>query len=207
MPNVVYVPEHGMVPHIPADPDIMAPVLVRAPGMTARHGRLPNGLTPRADCMARLVARGVGPSDAYRAAYAIEGHPLGVSQRANKIASTARYGDAVVQYRQRLEQWRAQNSVSVRSFVLGRLTIEAQRAPEASARIKALDLLGKSEGMWTTVHRTEKAINPKDLAALKDQLAQRLKQALEQYAPRAIADQTAANTEQIDSQPIDKTGE
>lgn len=181
--SVVYQIGGTLVPSLPADPDLPPPRVVRCKGANGQHW-LVNGLTPRADAMARLVARGVGPSAAYRAAYSVTDTPPGrVAQQANRIASTARFAQRTNEYRRAMEESERQSRIGIRDFVLGRLTLEAQSAPEAAARIKALDLLGKTEGMFTSVHRTEKSINPKDLANLKDQLEQRLRLALLKYNP------------------------
>jgi len=170
------------MPKVPLDLDI-PPAQISG---ERRAGRiLANGLTPRADAMARLVARGATLSDAYRAAYQSKPDlaPIQASQAANRICHKPEWRGAIDQYRREMEAKRAQAVVNMRDFVLGRLTMEAQTAGESSSRIRALELLGKTEALFTDVRRTERSINPKDLEALKTQLYQRLSTALGRYNP------------------------
>lgn len=185
--RVVYVTGGGLVPHIPSDPAVGHPVTVHTPMGRQRFGKLPNGLSPRADCMARLIARGVSGVDAMRAAYGAVGSPKRLADRASAIVTGEVFREEVTRYRQSAERERAQEAIGMRDFVLSRLTLEAQTAKQDAARIQALKLLGQSEAMWTTVQRTEKAIDPKDLQALKAQLEQRLRHALHRLVPGSEA--------------------
>ena len=183
--DVVYVTGGTLVPRMPADMDIPSAITVAM--RNGKYTKLPNGLRPRSDAMARLMARGAQGTSAYRACYKATGKPIQDSRRAWAIAGSERFTRAVAEYREELERRQRQASIGMRDFVLGRLTVEAQTAPEAAARIKALDLLGKSEGMWTTVHRTEKAMSPKDITSLRDQLEQRLRSTLSRLSPSMAA--------------------
>ena len=174
--HMIYMPEGNLAPAIPYDPDIPPAELL--PGWVTVRGRLPNGLSRRADLMARLMARGVQAVAAYRAAFNASGEAIRDAKRAWRIGRTPRFRAELGSYRERLQRERRQASLGMREFVLGRLALEAQHASESSARIKALDLLGKSEALWTTVHRTEKTISPKDMQSLRVQLEQRLRDAM-----------------------------
>jgi hypothetical protein len=180
--EIVYLPGGTLMPKVPLDLDI-PPAQISGEIRTGRT--LANGLTPRADAMARLVARGATLSDAYRAAYQARPDiaPQQVTYAVQRISHKAGWGNAVGLYRRGMEEKRAQAVVNMRDFVLGRLTMEAQTAGESSSRIRALELLGKTEALFTDVRRTEKSINPKDLEALKTQLYQRLSTALGRYNP------------------------
>jgi hypothetical protein len=180
--EIVYLAGGTLMPRLPVDLDI-PPVTISGEIRTGRT--LANGLTPRADAMARLVARGATLSDAYRAAYQARPDiaPEQVTYAAHRITSKPVWRDAIGQYRGEMEAKRAQAVVNMRDFVLGRLTLEAQTAGESSSRIRALELLGKTEALFTDVRRTERSINPKDLEALKTQLYQRLSTALGRYNP------------------------
>lgn len=178
--HVLYQPNGTMLPRLPIDPDKAKAEIIAMPQVRHKH-RLPNGLPPRVDLMARLMARGIGPSDAYRCAYSKPAnynpthaahHVKAIQKRHEKFSSVL--GD----YRQEWQERREQHGQTVRDFVMTRLTYEAQTAPESSSRIKALDLLGKSQAMWTTVHKVEKSIAPKDLQVLKTQLEQRFRAAI-----------------------------
>lgn len=135
--------------------------------------------------MARLMARGLGGVAAYRVAFGRSYEPIRASSKAWRIAGTQRFKVAMGAYRTILERESRQRAVGMRDFVLGRLTIEAQTAPESAARIKALDLLGKTEGMFTTVHRTEKTMDAVQLQAMKAELYQRIRATLG-HAGRAM---------------------
>jgi hypothetical protein len=180
--EIVYLAGGTLMPRLPVDLDI-PPVTISGEIRTGRT--LANGLTPKADAMARLVARGATLSDAYRAAYQARPDiaPQQVTYAVQRISHKAGWGNAVGLYRRGMEEKRAQAVVNMRDFVLGRLTMEAQTAGESSSRIRALELLGKTEALFTDVRRTEKSINPKDLEALKTQLYQRLSTALGRYNP------------------------
>lgn len=184
--RVVYVPGKGLVPVLPHDPDLPTPTT--ANGWLPIGGKLANGLTPRADCFARLVARGVTGSDAVRAAWPHlkSRDPIALAARAGRIMVLCK--GLVTTYRDRWERERQQKTLPMRDFVLSRLTLEAQAAPESSSRIKALDLLGKSEAMWSTVVRQEHTVSPAQLAGLKTQLEQRLSTALSKLGGNRITD-------------------
>ena len=170
------------MPKVPLDLDI-PPVQISGEIRTGRT--LANGLTPKADAMARLVARGATLSDAYRAAYQSKPDlpPIQATNAAYRITHKPAWGSVIDRYRAEMVEKRAQTVVNMRDFVLGRLTLEAQTAGESSSRIRALELLGKTEALFTDVRRTERSINPKDLEALKSQLYQRLSTALGRYNP------------------------
>lgn len=184
-PVMVYT-RNGIVPRIPMDPDMAAPVMATLDASGTGVRRLSNGLTRKADAMCRLTARGMPASAAYLAVYGQHGSPATQSARAQRIVSTSKYGDCERSYRIRIESAARQQALPMRDYVLTRLTLESQTAEKASERIKALDLLGKSEGMWTMVHRTEKAMSSKDAQALKEQLNQRLMAALERIRPGSV---------------------
>ena len=181
------------MPKVPMDLDI-PPVTISGEIRTGRT--LANGLTPRADAMARLVARGATLSDAYRAAYQTKSDltPEQATYAAYRITHKPVWSSAIGLYREEMERKRSQAVVNMRDFVLGRLTLEAQTAGESSSRIRALELLGKTEALFTDVRRTERSINPKDLEALKTQLYQRLSTALGRYNPALSLGMGTANS-------------
>lgn len=182
--RVVYVTGGNLVPYIPADPAIPPTVTATGkPPYIVRNGRLANGLSPKADCMARLMARGVSGVDALRAAYGVSGTPPRLATRASQVVMRPGMREAIANYRASAEREREQEAFGMRDFVLSRLTLEAQTAKQDTARIQALKLLGQSEAMWTSVQRTEKTIDQKDLQALKAQLEQRLRHAVQRLMP------------------------
>lgn len=177
--SVVYL--RGELRHIPMDTDIPPMIARQGKGYGRRH--LENGLTPKADAMARLVARGTTLSDAYRMAYGSKASPLAVTTGANQAAKANGFHAVVSQYREEMEGERRQDAVTTRDFVMSRLVEEAQTADNAPSRIRAVELLGKTEAMFTDVRRTEKTISAKDIQSLKMQLEQRLRTALTRLGP------------------------
>lgn len=185
--NVVYTTNGGLMPALPADPDLPKALTVTTakthhkPGPS---GKLPNGLTRRADVFARLMARGASGAAAYRAAYNYtRSDPIALQRHAARLRSNPKVGAASERYRSVLEQEARQQGIRARDYVLARLVQESQHAAKGSERIKALELIGKTEGMFVTVSRSEKTLAPGDLKSLKTQLEQRLMQALGRLNP------------------------
>lgn len=183
--NVVYVPGGKLIPSIPLDPDLDRAVTAELTRMP-RNGKAENGLSLRKDIFARLVARGATGSAAYRAAFNASGEAKNDARAASALLSRAEVGRAVFLYREEAKRKQAQAIVSMEDFVKGGLVKEAQSAPEAGARIRAYELLGKTQAMFTDVKRTERSVNPNDLKSLKDQLEQRLRHALHRLAPQML---------------------
>jgi len=184
------------MPSLPADPDLPKALSVTTVKWTKNH-KLANGLTKRADVMARLMARGASGSAAYRAAYGHTGDPIRVAHCAARIIRAARFRVAVDTYRAVLENEARQTAIGVQDFVKSRLVHEAQSARNDGARIRALELLGKTEGMFVDVKRTEKTIDQASLNKAKAELNQRLKDTLRRMAPALFlqlqADQASAS--------------
>ena len=180
--HVLYLPGQGLRPHVPADPTM--PSLTLESGWDVpKGGKVPGwGVSPRMLIFARLTASGVSGREALGAAFPLlygqKNRARQAIRRASRIMANPAMRETVRRLRELSERARRQETTSMRDFVLARLTHEAQTAPEASARIKALDLLGKSEAMWTTVIRQEQASTPEALENLKSQLEQRLRVAL-----------------------------
>lgn len=192
--DVVYTIGGGLMPALPADPDLPRALSVAATGKL-RNGKLPNGLTRRADVMARLMARGAGTSAAYRAAYnAMQSDPVDTARNAGRVAGVAGFRRVVSEYRMALEAESRQQAIGLGDFVKSRLVKEAQTARNDGARIRALELLGKTEGMFMDVKRTEKSLSAKDVTALKSELNQRLKEHLLRLAPQLVALGTSQDT-------------
>lgn len=176
--NVVYTVNGGLMPDIPPSPD-MLPALPHDWHTPSHRVHRIYGLSPRADAMARFVAHGVTTSDAYRAAYQCsDPRPGRISQRADTIARSPRYRSAIAWYRGELDRLTAQRVVSMVDYVKSRLVLESQHADVSGSRIRALELLGKTESMFIDVKRTERVLDATQVASLKVQLEQRLRTVL-----------------------------
>jgi hypothetical protein len=179
--------------NIPNDPDIIAEEISETNPQWLIYGkRCANGLRPRHDLMARLMARGLSVADSYRAAYNRYDLPaITVSQRAASVTKHAKFIGVLNQLRADYEQKSLQNAISVVDFVKGRLVLEAQSARNDGARIRALELLGKTESMFVDVKRNEN-VNVADLDKLKAQLEQRLRGILKNYSNVSSLEQGTA---------------
>lgn len=175
--NVVYTVNGGLMPDIPPSPDMLpqCPIDWHTP---AQHIRRVYGLSPRADAMARFVAHGVTLSDSYRAAYRANALPLTISRRANSIATSDRFKASVHWYSSALDRIATQRTVNMVDYVKSRLVLESQHADVSGSRIRALELLGKTESMFIDVKRTERVLDATQVASLKVQLEQRLRTVL-----------------------------
>ena len=181
--RVVYTMDGELIAAPSSDPDLPPPVYATVPTLRGLT-RLENGLSPRADIMARYVARNEPISDAFRAAYDA-GHlsPSLVAFRSARVSRVQQFDNAVASYRVEMEREQKQTVVSMRNFVTGTLVKEAQSADVASARIRAAELLGKTQGMFVDVKRVE-TFTSSDVSKMKAQLNQRLSELLATFAPR-----------------------
>lgn len=187
-PNVIYTANGGFMPALPADPDLPNALRVTSRNYVTRGGKLSNGLTRRSDIAARLVARGASGTAAYRAAYNVtRDDPIGLARHASRLAAIPAWQAAVCHYRAVLENESRQQGIKARDFAMSVLVREAQHAPQAAVRVRAAELIGKTEGMFVDVKRTEKTLAPSDLKSLKTQLEQRLMQALGRINPHVLA--------------------
>lgn len=190
--HVVYVPGGKLIPSLPLDPDLDS--FVTAELSKAPRGKAPNGLPLRRDIFARLVARGATGAAAYRAAFNATDSAKSDTARASMILLDPRVIRAIDGYKREARERREQSALGMQDFVRGGLVKEAQTAPEASARIRAYELLGKTEAMFTDVKRTEKALDQSSLQSLKTQLEQRLRLALHRLAPQLVVERQDQDT-------------
>jgi hypothetical protein len=172
--RVIYSLSKGGVVAVPGvDPDMPKPDFVVLPNTI--KGKLANGLTVRADAMARMVARGIQISDAFRTAYAVRYgvNPRHVASRAHRVVALRHFCVAVDSYKRELREEGAQRVIPIKGFVMGRLVHEAQSAENDGARVRSLELLGKTEGMFTDVKRVEH-VDDRKIDELKQRLSERL---------------------------------
>lgn len=169
--RVVYTLDGNLVSAMPGDLDLPPPEYVTVP---YRKGRLPNGLTQRADAMARMMARGLEASNAFRDAYnERQSNPRRVATRAMHVMRHPCFESVRGRYVWEMRKEQAQRIIPMKTYVIGKLVDESQMAEQASARIRALELLGKSVSLFTDVRRVE-TFTSDDVSKLKEQLFQRL---------------------------------
>lgn len=167
--------EGAPLPSVPNWPGIA----VIAKAMPLGERPMANGLTPRQDAMAVWVSLGSSLSEAYRATHGIAMLDSTANSRASEIAALDVFKVRVGEQVQKREDMGQYKSVSMRDFVINGLTkiAELDDAPMAS-RVRCLELLGKTEALFTDVKRVEHSTG--DMSGLKAQLEQRLRLFLRQ---------------------------
>jgi hypothetical protein len=134
-----------------------------------------NGLTPRQDAMARWIAAGSSISDAYRAAYCTTtGDTKQIADHASHVAGKPPLPAVVAGYRREWAEASQYKAIDVRNTVMSGLhSIATDTGMPPAVRVRALELLGKTEALFTDVRRVERT-SDSDAKALKSLLEQRL---------------------------------
>ena len=121
---------------------------------------------------ARLVAEGSTLVDAYAEAYDTSGKRETIRREATRLASNPTMAPLLREANQVVDKALQPTRGTRRRFVLERLVREAETAPSDSARIRALELLGKSVGAFDIESESESSGSESDLlASLRSKLA------------------------------------
>ena len=128
-------------------------------------------LTPKQAAFARLVAGGLSQSEAYRQAY--DSHPdtaaKSMHQAASRVAAHAGVQARIAYVQGQKEKGIVAAALSDRELVLTRLrTLADDALPTDSAKLRALELLGRASGMFKHVVETRRA--PLSTGELEDKL-------------------------------------
>src|SRR3954464_225683 len=118
-----------------------------------------NGLTPKMEMFAQLLARGQNLSGAYREAYASNGNANTVNTESSKLWSNPKVRQRVEELCQQASNAMMRDAIAIRRHVFSRLLAESQdRENKGSERIAALIALGKSDvvGMFREIHSVER---------------------------------------------------
>ena len=159
----------------------------RIPGTTLPRGRHSKGgsggpkdpitgLTRKQEIFAKLVAEGSTLAAAYREAYEAQNmKPNTIFRSASLLMDKPQIAARVKALVREQEERDQHDAARIRRFVIERLHIEAENADNASARIRALELLGKLSDVGAFVERVETDIKDVRTAAeieteLRDQL-------------------------------------
>ena len=134
-------------------------------------------LTGKQEAFAKLVAGGAVLSDAYRECYAADTmKDSTVWSEACRLAQTPKVSARIKDIQADMEADRRTIERRREEWVLKRLSEEADQADNASSRIRALELVGKTVGMFTdrieqadTAERSASEIE-KELTARLDRL-------------------------------------
>jgi len=119
-----------------------------------------HGLTPKQEVFVQELLKGSSASDSYRTAYNAKGmKDSAIHCEASKLKSGAVSPKVAQRYKvllKRKEEYALTSSLSLRHLVLERLREEAlDKNNNESARIRALELLGKSSDVGLFIERIE----------------------------------------------------
>ena len=136
---------------------------------------LSNGLTEKQEGFCMAVFSGMSFSDAYRAAYDAENMKAAtIHRQAHELVNNPKIAARLDQLHHDREQQRRMQSLSRSDFVLKQLTDEALNPDNSDgARVRALELLGKSVALFTDKVETEDKTE-RDADAIKRELQAKL---------------------------------
>ena len=143
---------------------------------TSRSATLPNGLTEKQEAFCMAVFEGAGFSDAYRAAYDTANmKPATINRQAHELMINPKITARMDELHRQREQEQRMSALSRSEKVIKKLEeIGLQDDTGSTAQIRALELLGKTIGMFTDKIETEDKTE-RDADAIKAELQQKLK--------------------------------
>jgi len=136
---------------------------------------LPNGLTEKQETFCMSVFSGMSFSDAYREAYdASNMKAATIHRQSHELVNNSKIRARLDQLHNEREQQRRMQSLSRSDFVLKQLTDEATNPDNSDgARVRALELLGKSVALFTDKVETEDKTE-RDADSIKAELQAKL---------------------------------
>lgn len=178
---------------------------VRHSNPNPRKGLVPNvGLTQNQEKFAQLVVnQGLSYTEAYRQSYATANmKPSTIMNCACKLAAHPMVRGRMVALQAEKDRRKPQDAAETRAYIAERLRQEADNAERASDRLRALELMGKLDGVGAFKERQEVELKqdrtPEQVAAeLAARLEAHLNQGLIDVTP--MPDQGSA----MDLEPCD----
>lgn len=149
-----------------------------------RKGRGPilhHGVTAKEEAFCQaVVVHSMNNSDAFRASHcAAAMAPATVWRKASLVANRGRVRARVAALRAEIDRRTYDDAEDIRRLVLDRLLTEAETARHDGARVRALELLGKTIGMFRD--RREVEMRPfRSAAEIEADLCSRLRELLPQ---------------------------
>ena len=132
-------------------------------------------LTGKQEAFAQQVAKGSVLSDAYREAYNAENmKDKTIWEEACKLAQHPKVSARIKAIQSDMETDRRMLRLRREEYVLRRLQEEAEGADTSSSKIRALELLGKTTGLFADKTIIENSDNDKTAEQLEDEIAERL---------------------------------
>ena len=137
-----------------------------------------SGLTPKQENFCNGVISGKTASEAYRESYNAKGmKDSSVWTEASKLMSNPKVSQRIHQGMKRKNEYAVTSSISLRQFIMERLQAEATDiANNESARIRALELLGKVSEVALFTERVESITNDKTSDEIRIELEQKIQQ-------------------------------
>ena len=131
-------------------------------------------MTPKQELFALTVAGGADQAAAFRETYNAEGmKPSTIWSEASRLRRHPKVSARIDQLKAEAEISAAEKREGVREFVLHELTEMACEASTPSARLKALELLGKSVGLFSD--RVEVSAPERSIEELEAAIISRLR--------------------------------
>lgn len=157
-------------------------ILAKAEGATTKGSDGKNyGLTHKQDLFARAVARGDKAIDAYeKAGYSTNASNQSMYTACQRLLNNPKVAKRIGELKEKTEVQIEAEGLRLRKFVLERLEKEAtDMASNASARIKALELLGKLDTVGMFRETTQiKELDKKSSKEIEKELRDKLEKLL-----------------------------
>ena len=134
---------------------------------------MPKRLTAKQRLFVSLIVQGHTRKDAYKHAYDIRTEDeSNIATGAHRVANIPHVKDALDKSLGRLEDALLMDEKETRRFVMSELITHAKDMKGESAKLKALELIGKSVGMF--IERTESTVETVTVEGLKTELQHHL---------------------------------
>ena len=139
-----------------------------------------HGLTPKQEVFVQELLKGNSASDSYRTAYNAKGMKASaIHCEASKLKSHHKVSHRYKLLLKRKEEYALTSSLSLRHLVLERLREEAlDKNNNESARIRALELLGKSSDVGLFIERIETTTKSRTPDEVMSEIEEKLERVL-----------------------------
>ena len=137
-----------------------------------------SGLTPKQEKFCQGVISGKTASESYRDAYSVENmKDSSIWTEASKLMSNPKVSHRIQQGIKRKNDYAVTSAISLRQFIMEQLQAEATDTNNnESARIRALELLGKVSEVALFTERVESITNDKTSDEIRIELEQKIQQ-------------------------------
>ena len=139
-----------------------------------------HGLTPKQEVFVQELLKRSSASDAYRTAYNAKGMKASaIHCEASKLKRSPKVSQRYKTLLKRKEEYALTSSLSLRHLVLERLREEAlDKGNNESARIRALELLGKTSDVGLFIERIETITKTRTPEEVMSEIEEKLKKVI-----------------------------